>query len=446
MRTSEVADRAGVNTETLRYYERRGLLTAPPRTTGGYRGYPAAAVELLRFIKRGQELGFTLDEVEELLHLDTGGPDSCDAARALAERRRADLATRILDLQRMHDSLADLVATCDLPPRGPQLRVAGSDRPPPGRGPMKLEVLHVPDCPNLPPMLERLAEVTDLPVTTRVIDSDADAATFRMAGSPTLLIDGADPFTAPGQCDCGMSCRLYRDEDGRIVPAPSVQQLRDAVTAARRLPAPAEVLSAWRTRALPLNPIEKAVHQAILRTFATTGHPPTASDLDTLAAGSDRHAVQVLTALHDMDAIRLATDGQIVVAYPFSATPTRHRVRIADHVDVHAMCAIDALGISAMLGQDTVIQSVDITTGHPVTLTTTAGHTSWEPIGAVVFIGADAGGGPSADCCCDYLNFFADRTAGEAWTSTHPQIPGQILDQDEAEQLGTRLFQPLQAG
>ena len=54
MRTSEVADRAGVNTETLRYYERRGLLTAPPRTTGGYRDYPAAAVELLRFIKRGR--------------------------------------------------------------------------------------------------------------------------------------------------------------------------------------------------------------------------------------------------------------------------------------------------------------------------------------------------------------------------------------------------------
>ncbi|TCM37031.1 DNA-binding transcriptional MerR regulator [Kribbella sp. VKM Ac-2568] len=81
MRTSEVADRAGVSTETLRYYERRGLLTAPPRTTGGFRDYPAAAVELLRFIKRAQELGFTLDEVEELLHLDTGGPDSCDAAR-----------------------------------------------------------------------------------------------------------------------------------------------------------------------------------------------------------------------------------------------------------------------------------------------------------------------------------------------------------------------------
>lgn len=115
MRTSELAGQAGVNTETLRYYERRGLLTQPPRTPGGYRDYPPTAVELLRFIKRAQELGFTLDEVEELLHLNTGGPDSCDTARALAEHRRADLERRIQDLQRMHDSLADLVATCDLP-------------------------------------------------------------------------------------------------------------------------------------------------------------------------------------------------------------------------------------------------------------------------------------------------------------------------------------------
>ncbi len=115
MRTSELAGQAGVNTETLRYYERRGLLTQPPRTPGGYRDYPPTAVEVLRFIKRAQELGFTLDEVEELLHLDTGGPDSCEAARALAEYRRADLERRIQDMQRMHDSLADLVATCDLP-------------------------------------------------------------------------------------------------------------------------------------------------------------------------------------------------------------------------------------------------------------------------------------------------------------------------------------------
>jgi hypothetical protein len=94
---------------------------------------------------------------------------------------------------------------------------------------MRLEVLHVPDCPNLPSLLERLAQVTDVPVVTRVIESDADASRFGMAGSPTLLVDGVDPFAEAGEF--GVSCRLYRDHDGRLVAAPSVDQLRAAISA-----------------------------------------------------------------------------------------------------------------------------------------------------------------------------------------------------------------------
>ncbi|GAA5156295.1 Hg(II)-responsive transcriptional regulator [Pseudonocardia eucalypti] len=115
MRTSELAGQAGVNVETLRYYERRGLVDHPPRTPGGYRNYPPNAVEVLRFIKRAQQLGFSLDEVEELLHLDAGGPDGCETARALAQARHADLEARIADLQRMREGLAELLATCELP-------------------------------------------------------------------------------------------------------------------------------------------------------------------------------------------------------------------------------------------------------------------------------------------------------------------------------------------
>jgi hypothetical protein len=203
---------------------------------------------------------------------------------------------------------------------------------------------------------------------------------------------------------------------------------------------PGEVLSAWRARALPLDPVEKAVHQAILRGFAATGRPPTGSDLDPATAGSGRTSGEVLAALHELDAIRFGPDGGIAVAYPFSAAPTRHRVRIGDRVEVSAMCAIDALGMYAMLGEDTRIDSVDVTSGHPVTVTMTAGGTRWEPVGAVVFIGADAAGGPSADCCCDYLNFFTDIGAARAWTAAHPHVPGQILTQAEAVDLGARLF------
>jgi MerR family mercuric resistance operon transcriptional regulator len=115
MRTREVADRAGVNTQTLRYYERRGLLAEPPRSAAGYRDYPASAVAVLRFVKRAQELGFSLVEIEELLALAEGGPDSCDAARTLAESHMAELDRRIADLRRMRASLGALVKTCQRP-------------------------------------------------------------------------------------------------------------------------------------------------------------------------------------------------------------------------------------------------------------------------------------------------------------------------------------------
>lgn len=115
MRTSEVAGRAGVNSQTLRYYERRGLLAEPPRSSAGYREYPAQAVQLLRFVKRAQQLGFTLAEIEELLQLSDGGPDGCDRARALAEAHAADLERRIADLQQMRASLGELIATCERP-------------------------------------------------------------------------------------------------------------------------------------------------------------------------------------------------------------------------------------------------------------------------------------------------------------------------------------------
>jgi Hg(II)-responsive transcriptional regulator len=110
-----VAARAGVNVQTLRYYERRGLVPEPPRTPSGYRAYPTAVVGTIRFVKRAQELGFTLDEVAELLHLAEGGPDECDTARHVAETRGHDLDRKISDLQRMRDSLAELVTTCHRP-------------------------------------------------------------------------------------------------------------------------------------------------------------------------------------------------------------------------------------------------------------------------------------------------------------------------------------------
>ena len=115
MRTSEVATQAQVNTQTLRYYERRGLLPEPKRTRSGYRAYTADAVRVVRFIKRAQQLGFTLDDIEDLLHLADGGPAYCEEARTMARTRITDLQRRIDELVGMRDALARLIDTCGQP-------------------------------------------------------------------------------------------------------------------------------------------------------------------------------------------------------------------------------------------------------------------------------------------------------------------------------------------
>jgi len=115
MRTGQVARQSGVNIQTLRYYERRGLLQAPPRRPSGYREYTSQAVEVVRFVKRAQELGFNLDEVESLLDLAAGGPASCDKARGLATQKLAELDRKITSLRALQGSLRRLVATCERP-------------------------------------------------------------------------------------------------------------------------------------------------------------------------------------------------------------------------------------------------------------------------------------------------------------------------------------------
>lgn len=110
-----MAAQAEVNPQTLRYYERRGLLPAPVRSPGGYRAYQAEAVRRVRFIKGAQGLGFSLAEVESLLDLADGGPDRCEAVRALAEEKITDLRRRIARLQALQAGLARLVATCERP-------------------------------------------------------------------------------------------------------------------------------------------------------------------------------------------------------------------------------------------------------------------------------------------------------------------------------------------
>ncbi|MGH7758165.1 MAG: heavy metal-responsive transcriptional regulator [Candidatus Dormibacteria bacterium] len=113
MRSSQVAADAGVNLQTLRYYERRGLLEAPERSESGYRAYDAEAVRTVRFVKHAQALGFSLAEIATLLDLAAGGPESCEVAKAMASDKLAQLEAKIANLLAMRDSLQQLAATCD---------------------------------------------------------------------------------------------------------------------------------------------------------------------------------------------------------------------------------------------------------------------------------------------------------------------------------------------
>jgi hypothetical protein len=97
---------------------------------------------------------------------------------------------------------------------------------------MQLTVLAVPGCPNAPVLEDRLAAVLDgragVSVSHQMVSDEGEAARWGMHGSPTLLVDGVDPFAEPGQPP-SMSCRLYRDDDGQLSGAPSVGQLRQAI-------------------------------------------------------------------------------------------------------------------------------------------------------------------------------------------------------------------------
>lgn len=107
----KLAEAAGVNIETIRYYQRRGLLDEPPKPLRGHRRYASEQAKRVRFIKRAQALGFTLDEVGALLTLDAAC--ACTETRGLAHRKLTLIKKKMADLAAMHQVLRNLVKQCD---------------------------------------------------------------------------------------------------------------------------------------------------------------------------------------------------------------------------------------------------------------------------------------------------------------------------------------------
>ena len=110
--SGKLARASGVNLETIRFYERQNLLSKPPRTAGGYRAFPADAVQRVRFIRRAQTLGFSLREIKELLALSVVRGVSCATVRERAERKIKEIEGKIASLEAMRKALRKLAGAC----------------------------------------------------------------------------------------------------------------------------------------------------------------------------------------------------------------------------------------------------------------------------------------------------------------------------------------------
>lgn len=114
-RIGEIAGNTGVSVETLRYYEKRGLLNAPPRTDGGFRCYSVDVLHQVRFIKQAQSLGLTLDDIQQLLtgQARRSDPPSCRKVRDLLMRRIDDIDARLKELRSFRRTLHDHLVACE---------------------------------------------------------------------------------------------------------------------------------------------------------------------------------------------------------------------------------------------------------------------------------------------------------------------------------------------
>jgi MerR family transcriptional regulator, mercuric resistance operon regulatory protein len=111
--TGGLSKRTGCNIETIRYYERIGLLPEPPRTSGGHRIYDDDDLKRLTFIRRSRELGFTLEEVRELLGLVDGGDYTCAEVKTITVAHLNEVRQKITDLRNLERVLDDMVSQCD---------------------------------------------------------------------------------------------------------------------------------------------------------------------------------------------------------------------------------------------------------------------------------------------------------------------------------------------
>jgi hypothetical protein len=185
----------------------------------------------------------------------------------------------------------------------------------------------------------------------------------------------------------------------------------------------------------------RQVHLAALTAFAQTGHPPGRGELERIARAGGADPAAVMAELAEGDVIAFDQAGEIRAAYPFSPSPTPIRVTWEGGPVTYSMCAIDALGISAMLGRPVMITAIEPDTSRVITVHADRDRARWNPPRAVVFAGTTGG-----DCChaadrtCGYINFFTSAPAARTWAHANPAVTGTVLRQAQALRRGVAEF------
>jgi hypothetical protein len=189
------------------------------------------------------------------------------------------------------------------------------------------------------------------------------------------------------------------------------------------------------------------LHRHILRAFLATGKPPVAGDVRHMASGLGLDPREAMRRLADADLVHTdPATGIVVAAYPFSGVPTPHVVRLDDTPPVHAMCAIDALGIPLMAGRDGVISSASPGTHDPITVEYRVGTWRWSPATAAVLVADSGGEGPSQCRSCPFITFHATAEQAAAYLTDCATASGQVVTQAEAVNAAQAEFARLLTG
>lgn len=287
---------------------------------------------------------------------------------------------------------------------------------------VEITMLSMPGCPHVGLARRRLAQALRrvgvlAPIHEQMVESEADAARWGFVGSPTILVDGRDPFAGPSGVP-GLACRLYPSAGGSQ-GAPSVEALTDALTAAYRSTRSGTSSLAVRLRWAAFDRL--------------TGGRPVGAGVLADVLGADVEEVRAVIAdgagrgLVDVDG-----RGRVAGAHGLTLVPTDHEL-VLDGVMLHTWCALDAIGIPAALDADA---RATVRSGDDARVTVEVrGGKPTEPGGAVLWLPT----GPCEDLRADFCaqaNLFTTPAALRAWRREAGEPAGRVLTVSEAAALG----------